>query len=183
MNISEAFISGFKKYATFKGVATRSEYWYWVLAWSVFSALAGLLGGKLNLSVALLGFSASANNPALNLTFTVVSLATLIPSLALITRRLHDTGRSGWWGLLPAGLVIGALVMTAITAAVFAADVHGAASNISDALSDVPLSNTVSLSMAGLLGVSSLILFVAAIGVTVLLLARPSKLEDNKYRA
>ena len=42
---------------------------------------------------------------------TLYSLAILIPSIAVVVRRLHDTGRSGWWlliGLIP---VLGSIVL------------------------------------------------------------------------
>ena len=41
----------------------------------------------------------------------VFSLATLIPTLAVSVRRLHDTGRSGWWLLLSLIPLIGAIVL------------------------------------------------------------------------
>jgi uncharacterized membrane protein YhaH (DUF805 family) len=38
-------------------------------------------------------------------------LATFLPSLAVTVRRLHDTGRSGWWWLIAFVPVIGAVVL------------------------------------------------------------------------
>ena len=71
----------FQRYAQFDGRSARPEFWWWVL----FSFLVNILvGGMLNLLVGeWMG--------------TVASLALLLPSLAVGARRLHDTGRSGWW--------------------------------------------------------------------------------------
>ena len=41
----------------------------------------------------------------------VCALAHLLPSLAVTVRRLHDTGRSGWWLLVALVPLIGALVL------------------------------------------------------------------------
>jgi uncharacterized membrane protein YhaH (DUF805 family) len=73
----------FRKYVDFTGRASRSEYWYFAL----FTALVGAVTGS---------FSESLSNAA--------AVATLLPSLAVGARRLHDIGRSGWnqlWFLLP----------------------------------------------------------------------------------
>ena len=84
MNFSEAIKSGFGKYVTFEGRAARSEFWYWTL----FSALANLVAGILNsvLGAGLIG--------------VVVSLALLLPGIAVSARRLHDLDRTAWWLLI-----------------------------------------------------------------------------------
>ena len=71
----------FNKYATFEGRANRPEYWFWYL----FTLLLGLIAW-----IPVLGW--------------LLSLAVIIPTLAVAVRRLHDTGRSGWnllFGLIP----------------------------------------------------------------------------------
>lgn len=83
-----------KKYADFSGRARRKEYWVFTLFSVTFSLLLGFA------DVAL-GFSRDGGTGPLG---AVYSLAVLIPSLAVTVRRLHDTGRSGWWiliGLIP----------------------------------------------------------------------------------
>ena len=62
----------------FKGCAKRSTFWWVVLANIIIGFALGLLGS--------VGTIAS----------TIYSIATLIPGLAIVFRRLHDTGRSGW---------------------------------------------------------------------------------------
>ena len=79
----EAIRLYFMNYANFSGRARRSEYWYATLFTS-------LLNGLFTAIVPDLVW--------------IVSLVTLVPSLAICIRRLHDTGKSGWyylWFLLP----------------------------------------------------------------------------------
>jgi uncharacterized membrane protein YhaH (DUF805 family) len=94
MNFVEAIKSGFNKYVTFSGRAARSEYWYWTL----FVIIADIVAAIINAFVAL-GFVG-----------LVVSLAFLLPSIAVAIRRLHDLDRTGWW-LLLAFTGIGAIVL------------------------------------------------------------------------
>lgn len=74
------FTSVLKKYAVFSGRARRAEYWYFVLFSVIISFVLDLTRLKV-LSV-------------------IFSLGTLVPSIAVCVRRLHDTNRSGWWTLL-----------------------------------------------------------------------------------
>lgn len=78
MSFTEAIKSVFSQYATFSGRARRSEYWYFVL----FTFLAGIV----------LSFIPFVN--------TIWPLFILLPTLAVSVRRLHDTGKSGWYLLL-----------------------------------------------------------------------------------
>lgn len=96
MNIFEDyFLNVIKKhYADFAGRATRSEYWYFVL-------FQFLIGIAVSIVVSILG---SIIGEVAGLLSLVYSLALLIPGLAVGIRRLHDTGKSGWWlliGLVP----------------------------------------------------------------------------------
>lgn len=91
-----------KKYATFDGRATRSEYWYFVLFNTLISIgisiVASIIGGKF-LNDVVSG---------------LYSLAMIIPMLAVTIRRLHDIGRSGWW------LLVFCISPAAATTALFA---------------------------------------------------------------
>ena len=84
MDMQTAVKTVLSKYADFSGRARRSEYWYWILATALLSIV-------LNIVDAILGV------PVLG---TLVSLALLVPNLAVGARRLHDTGKSGWLQLL-----------------------------------------------------------------------------------
>jgi uncharacterized membrane protein YhaH (DUF805 family) len=88
MNFPQAIASGFAKYVTFSGRASRSEYWYWVLF---------LFLGHIVFEILDAAIFHNANLGPLNALF---SLATIIPSLAIEIRRLHDVDRTGWWILI-----------------------------------------------------------------------------------
>ncbi len=78
------------KYADFSGRARRKEYWYFALV----NVIANIV---LAVADMLIGFEIS---PGLGILRLVYTLAVFIPSLAVAVRRLHDTGRSGWWFLI-----------------------------------------------------------------------------------
>jgi uncharacterized membrane protein YhaH (DUF805 family) len=106
--ISLAVRTVLSKYATFSGRASRAEFWWWILA--VF--LIGIVAQIIDSAIVgpMLGFEggdASAGQP-LSL---LLSLAILLPALAVAVRRLHDIGRSGWWILLGLIPIIGFLVL------------------------------------------------------------------------
>ena len=100
------FLVAVKKYATFSGRAQRAEYWYYTLFYILIylglSAIDSVTGT----------FDAQAG---MGLLSGIMGLALIIPTLAVCIRRLHDTGRSGWWlliGLIP---LIGAIVFLVFT--------------------------------------------------------------------
>ena len=80
-----------KKYADFQGRARRKEYWYFVLLCFAINFVIGFTGG-------LLGHGAQATTGVVTGLF---ALGTILPSIAVGVRRMHDTDRSGWWLLLP----------------------------------------------------------------------------------
>lgn len=98
------YLQALRRYAVFKGRAPRKEYWYFVL----FQILAVLLISAVERALAI------ANPEILFGWYTAgFLLLTLLPALAVTNRRLHDTGRSGWWGLLHALPLLGTLVLQA----------------------------------------------------------------------
>jgi uncharacterized membrane protein YhaH (DUF805 family) len=80
-----------KKYAEFSGRARRKEYWMFALFNVIISLVIGIIDNIIGTTYG------SANTGVLG---TIYSLAVLLPSLAVGVRRLHDTGRSGWWLLI-----------------------------------------------------------------------------------
>lgn len=100
------YFAAFRKYAVFKGRATRSEYWYFtlfnILAVGVFGLIDQLLGT----------FNFDAGYGPLSAIYT---LAMILPGLGVSIRRLHDTGRSGWWFMITAIPVLGLLVFLYFT--------------------------------------------------------------------
>jgi len=90
------------KYAVFSGRARRREYWFFTL----FNALI-----VLGLSVVGSVLSGSSAVGIFGMFSIIYGLGVLIPSLAVTVRRLHDTGRSGWWLLMGLVPVVGAVVL------------------------------------------------------------------------
>lgn len=74
-----------QNYANFSGRARRSEYWGFVLL-QMLIAFPLYVWMQLSDGVSLAG-----------VLYGLFALAGLLPNLAVLTRRLHDTGRSGWW--------------------------------------------------------------------------------------
>ncbi|MDR0822992.1 MAG: DUF805 domain-containing protein [Endomicrobium sp.] len=83
-----------KHYADFNGKAARKQFWFFVLIVVVGSFL-------LSAFAAFVSFAVNANiGLILNVIYWVISLALIIPEIAIATRRLHDTDRRGWWQLI-----------------------------------------------------------------------------------
>lgn len=102
----------FKKYATFSGRASRSEYWWWTLVSVVIGIILNIIISTGTTSTSSLSSTPQYGPGAtIGLVLAVIwSLATIVPSLALTVRRLHDSNKSGWMillGLIPfAGPII-----------------------------------------------------------------------------
>jgi len=87
----------FSKFVDFSGRARRSEFWFFMLFNVVVQIIASLIDGIILGGMGILGL--------------VASLGLLLPGIAVSVRRLHDTGRSGWWiliGLIP---VVGIILL------------------------------------------------------------------------
>lgn len=90
MNFQESVKTCLTKYADFSGRASRSEYWWFAL----FIVIGNLVLSYVSHTVSLL-----------------FALATLLPSIAAVARRLHDTDRSGWLQLLNLIPILGWIAM------------------------------------------------------------------------
>jgi uncharacterized membrane protein YhaH (DUF805 family) len=94
-----AFSRFWRKYATFSGRASRSEYWWWVLIASVVSALFYIIGtvagGVYGPPTAVGGLTLGPGYGIYVTLSLLWGLAVLVPGLALSWRRFHDTNRSG----------------------------------------------------------------------------------------
>jgi len=80
VNFQTSIRSGFQNYTNFKGRASRAEYWWW----ASFTVILSILLSSINGSLGDLG-----------------SLVTLLPSIAVAIRRVHDVDRAGWFILVP----------------------------------------------------------------------------------
>ncbi|HIH2746495.1 DUF805 domain-containing protein [Burkholderia aenigmatica] len=103
MNFSEAVRSVLNKYATFEGRARRAEYWYFVLLSFILSIAAQVIG--------VAGRHAGLITLLLLGVLSLVSLALIIPGIAVSVRRLHDTGRSGWFLLIALIPIVGSILL------------------------------------------------------------------------
>lgn len=83
----EYYLGAFRKFATFSGRARRKEYgWF-----CVFSFIVGLILGIIDVLVF---------GDADGMFSSIYGLVVFIPSLALLVRRVHDFGKSGWFVLV-----------------------------------------------------------------------------------
>lgn len=81
----EAYKKFFRNYTNFSGRSTRSDYWYVYLANLLIAFGTAFICSILGIIEVFLVF------------YTIYSLATFIPSIALVIRRMHDINMSGWW--------------------------------------------------------------------------------------
>lgn len=88
------YLKVLRQYADFSGRARRTEYWMFVLFNFIFGVVAAILDASIG-SWGLLSL--------------FYGLAVLIPGLAVVVRRLHDTGKSGWMILISLIPIIGAI--------------------------------------------------------------------------
>ena len=91
------YLATLKKYAVFNGRARRKEYWIFFLFNLMIVFVLGLIERLTHEGFQRLG--------------VVYSLLVFLPGLGVAIRRLHDTGRSGWWlfmGLIP---LIGGIIV------------------------------------------------------------------------
>jgi uncharacterized membrane protein YhaH (DUF805 family) len=95
-----------KKYAVFSGRARRKEYWMFAL-WNLIVIIV--------LSIVFTSMGVAIKNSLLTIVVDLYALAVFLPSLGVFVRRLHDTGRTGWWffiGFIP---LVGAIILLVFT--------------------------------------------------------------------
>ena len=94
------YLEVLKKYAVFNGRARRKEYWFFYLFYIIFAIVFIFIDGVTGTLNEKVGMGVLSG---------IFVLAMLIPGIAVAIRRLHDTGRSGWWILLSLIPLIGGL--------------------------------------------------------------------------
>ena len=145
-----------EKYADFSGRAPRAEYWWYALALIVAFVVLGIVEGILGIHHMI--FYSYGPLSAL------LWLATIVPSIAVGVRRLHDTNRSGWWVLLP--IIPYCLAFILGGAAMMGAAAGGSAVGM--------------MAGAGIAGIFLLIGFICAL-VLLVFMVLPSTPGDNRY--
>ena len=90
LGFNEAVGTCFRKYFDFTGRARGSEFWWFVLFCFVIFIVASIL------DMSLFGYAWEDYGPL----YLISSVVLFIPQISAATRRLHDTGKSGWWQLI-----------------------------------------------------------------------------------
>ena len=93
MGFTQAVRSFWSNYANFKGRARRSEYWFITL----FLLLTNVAAAGIDLALMQGDVERFVANGGGGIVGLVWLVATILPALAVSVRRLHDTGRTGWW--------------------------------------------------------------------------------------
>ena len=98
MTFQESIRTCLSKFVTWQGRATRSEYWYFflfcVLCQIAAAIVDNVLGTTMKVPNAMTG---EMQSMGYGYVYGLVGLVLFLPNLAALVRRLHDTGRSGWW--------------------------------------------------------------------------------------
>ena len=85
MNFTEAIQSCFKKFSDFKGRASKSEFWFFLLFEFIYMFIAGFLLGAMGVS-----------EETINIAILILIIPVLVPGIAVTARRIHDFNQSGW---------------------------------------------------------------------------------------
>ena len=132
MDFAQAIKSGFKNYAVFGGVASRSEFWFWILFTQLVSTALSIVSGVVAPFSSSNNLDGMGSSPGWSQTWAPMlaagsasglsslwSLAVFIPTLAMAARRLRDAGKSPhllWLYLAPMSSIIFAVLTVAIYA-------------------------------------------------------------------
>jgi uncharacterized membrane protein YhaH (DUF805 family) len=111
MTFGTAIKAFWSNYSNFKSRARRSEYWF-IQLFLVITNVAvaaidlALMNGEVDRFIA---------NGGGGIVGLIWILATIVPAIAVLIRRLHDTNRSGWWALIGLVPLVGAIVLLVFT--------------------------------------------------------------------
>ncbi len=96
------YLKAVRNFLDFKTRAQRKEYWFYVLFYILFAIVASMIDNFFGMA-----------NPETGAgpIYMIYALVFLVPTIAVAVRRLHDTGRTGWWLLIAFLPVIGAIVL------------------------------------------------------------------------
>ena len=115
MSFGQAVSSGFKKYAVFRGRASRSEFWYWVLFYIIVGIITSILDSLFGFQINTVTNTETGNSVTAvynaGWLSSIWALVVLIPTIAVSVRRLHDVNKSGWWWWLGIICCIGPLIL------------------------------------------------------------------------
>jgi uncharacterized membrane protein YhaH (DUF805 family) len=96
-----------KKYTVFQGRARRSEFWFFFLFVMVGVFVLAIIDNLIGIA---------SQSTGIGLFSVLFLLSMLLPSIAAQIRRLHDTGRSGWWSLVNVIPYVGSIILLVLLA-------------------------------------------------------------------
>ena len=112
-----------KRYWDFDGRTARKEFWMFILISMIITIILAIVDGVIGAQIVLYQWAPIAGDSAAGIEPTSIRpieigilqniyvLAVFLPSLGVAIRRLHDTGRSGWWWLMNFVCCIGWIVL------------------------------------------------------------------------
>ena len=166
--MQQSIMSGYQKFFTRSGRASRSEYWYFLLFYLL-----------LNIAVQLLGTyvrtHGQSSTPSILLSivtmgFWLVALATVVPMLMVTVRRVHDIGRTGWW--VGVSFINGLLLDGALGYVIFRTTIMHNTQNLQAGLPSGGMA--IVLGILGLIGI--------ALGLTIFIFTiLPGSPGENRY--
>ena len=166
--MQQSIMSGYQKFFTRSGRASRSEYWYFLLFYLL-----------LNIAVQLLGTyvrtHGQSSTPSILLSivtmgFWLVALATVVPMLMVTVRRVHDIGRTGWW--VGVSFINGLLLDGALGYVIFRTTIMHNTQNLQAGLPGGGMA--IVLGILGLIGI--------ALGLTIFIFTiLPGSPGENRY--
>lgn len=95
MTFGEAINDGVSKYVMFSGRSSRSAYWWWTLLYVLVIIVASIIDAAIKTQILAV----------------LTWLAFIVPNLAVLVRRLHDTDHTGWWALIGLVPLVGWIVL------------------------------------------------------------------------
>lgn len=112
------YLKVLKEYAKFTGRARRKEFWMFTLFHSIFIILLAILLSFTSANTNSYDYETDSYSTGDNTSFYITAgllvvyiLATFLPTVALTVRRLHDTGKSGWWYFISFIPYIGSFIL------------------------------------------------------------------------
>ena len=99
MGFGEAVSVCFKKSFVWEGRATMAEFWWFELAQLLILVAAAIIDQIIGTGVL----------------YIIAAIALILPAIAVLVRRLHDTDRTGWWFWIYLLPVIGLIVILVFT--------------------------------------------------------------------
>jgi uncharacterized membrane protein YhaH (DUF805 family) len=104
MTVSKSIKTCFSKYAVFQRRSSRSEYWYYQLFVFVLTSSAVVLDNAFHTSF-------DGDVWGYGYLYALALVGTILPSISVLVRRLHDTDHSGWWFWIVLIPLVGAIVL------------------------------------------------------------------------